>query len=45
MQTHCLGCKKHTNNIGLKKVTMANKVIRQRSGCANCMSDKSSLLR
>ena len=45
MQTYCLGCKKHTDNIGSKKVTMANKVIRAKSRCANCMSDKSRFLK
>ena len=28
MQAYCLGCKKHSDNIGLKKVIMMNKVIR-----------------
>ena len=41
MQTFCLGCKKHTNNIGSKKVAMTNKAIRDKLRCANCMSDKS----
>ena len=45
MQTYCLGWKKHTDNIGSKKVTMKNKVIREKSGCANCMSDKSRFLK
>ena len=27
MQTYCLICKKHTDNIGSKKVIMASKVI------------------
>ena len=26
MQTYCLNCRKHTNNIGSKNVMMANKV-------------------
>ena len=41
MQTYCLGCKKHTYNIGSKKVIMTNKVIRYKSRCVNCMADKS----
>ena len=45
MQTFCLGCKKHTNNIGSKKVTMTNKAIRGKLRCANCMSDKSRFLK
>ena len=43
MQTYCLSCKKHTNNVGAKKVTMTNKVVRVK--CANCMSEKSRLLK
>ena len=39
MQTCCLSCKKHTDNIGSKKVMMTNKVIRQNSRCANYMAD------
>ena len=30
MQTYCLDCKKHTGNIGSKKVMMMNKVIRDK---------------
>ena len=45
MQTYCLGCKKHTGSIGSKKVMMINKVIRDKSRCANCMSDKSRFLK
>ena len=26
MQTYCLHCRKHTDNIGLKKVIMPNRV-------------------
>ena len=40
MQTYCLCCKKCANNVGLKKVTMTNKVIREKSRCANFMADK-----
>ena len=45
MQTSCLSCKRHTNNIGSKKAMMMNKVIRDKSRCANCMSDKSKILK
>ena len=45
MQTYCLGCKKHINNIGSKKVIMTNKVIRDKSTCVNFMSDKSRFLK
>lgn len=40
MQTYCLTFKKDTKNIGLKKVTMTIKVIRHKSRCADCLSDK-----
>ena len=45
MQTYYLGYKKHTNNIGSKKVTMTNKVIRDKSRYDNCMSVKSKFLK
>ena len=45
MKTYCLSCKKHTDNIGSKKVIMANKVVREESRCANCMADKSRFLK
>ena len=45
MQTYCLSCKKHTNNIVSKKVIMTNKVVIKKSICANCMSDKSRFLK
>ena len=35
MKTYCLGCRKHTHNIGLKKITMTKKVIRDQSKCFN----------
>ena len=45
MQTYCLGCRNHTYSIGSKKGTMTNKVIRPKSKCTNCMSDKSRFLK
>ena len=45
MQTYCLGCKKHTDNIGSKKVIMMNRGIRDKSRCANCMVHKSIFLK
>ena len=45
MQTYCLGCKKHTDNIGSKKVIMINKVIRDKSRSVNCITDKSRILK
>ena len=40
MRTYCLACRKHTNNVGLKNTTMTNKVIRNKSKCFECLSDK-----
>ena len=31
LRTYCLACKEHTNNIASRKVTMTNKVIRDKS--------------
>ena len=45
MLTYCLKCKKRTNNIGSKKVIMRDKIIRDKSRCANCMADKSRFLK
>ena len=45
MQTYCLSCKKRANNVGAKKVTMTNKIVRVKSRYANCMSDKSRFLK
>ena len=36
-----LSFKKHTNNIGSRKVMMTNEVIREKSEVFNCMFDKS----
>ena len=30
LQTYCLACKEHTGNIGSKRITMTNKVIRDK---------------
>ena len=45
MQTYCLSCRRHTDNIGSKKVTIINKIIRDKSKCANCMYDRSRFLK
>ena len=45
MKTYCLSCKKHTDNIGSRKVIMTNKVIRKKSKCANCVAEKSIFLK
>ena len=41
MKTYCLACRKHTNNVGSWNTTMTNKVIRNKSKCGVCLSDKS----
>ena len=43
--TYCLRCKKHNNNMASRSVTMTNKVLRQKSKCAECFSDKSRFLK
>ena len=35
LKTYCLACRKHTGNIGLRKITMTNKVIREKSRVLN----------
>ena len=40
VQAYCLCCRRHAGNIGSQKVTITNKVTRQKSTCANFMSDK-----
>ena len=44
LKTYCLACRKHTDNIGSQKVTMTNKVIRNKSKCI-CLSDKSKFMK
>ena len=39
--TYCLGCKDYTKNIRPKKVNMTNKVVRKKSHCIVCRSNKS----
>ena len=41
LRTDCLSCREDTINIGSKRVTMTNKVIRDKSRYANFLSDKS----
>ena len=45
LRTYYLACKKHTNNIASRKVTMTNKVIRDKSRCSECLSDKSRFMK
>ena len=43
--TYCLSREKHSNNMASKSVTMTNKVLRQKSKCSVCFSDKSRFLK
>ena len=45
LRIYCLACRKHTGNIGSKRITMTNKVIKDKSRCAQCFSDKSRLMK
>ena len=45
LRTYCLACRKHTNYIASRKVTMTNKVIRDKSRCGECLSDKSRFMK
>ena len=43
LRTYCLACRKQTNNIA-SRITMTNKVVRDKSRCGERFSDKSSFL-
>ena len=45
MTTYCLACRKHTSNVGSLNTTMTNKVIRNKSKCGLCLSDKSRFMK
>ena len=45
LRSYCLACRKHTNNIASRKVTMTNEVVRDKSRCSECLSDKSRFLK
>ena len=45
LRTYCLACRKHTNNIASRKVTMTNNIIREKSRCSECLTDKSSFMK
>ena len=38
--TYCFGCKDYTKNFRPEKVKMTNKVLRERSHCVVCQSNK-----
>ena len=42
---YCLGCKDFTHNFRSKEVKMSNKVLREKSNCVICQSNKSRFLK
>ena len=42
---YCLGCKDYTKNFIPEKVKMTNKVVREKSHCIVCQSNKSRFLK
>ena len=45
LETYCSVSREHANNISSKNVTMTNKVIRDKSRCAQCLPDKSRFMK
>ena len=43
--TYCLGCKDYKQNFWPEKVKMINKVLREKSHCVVCWSNKSKYLK
>ena len=43
--TYCSGCKYYMNNFRPEKKTMINKVLRKKSHCVVCWSNKSRFLK
>ena len=43
--TYCFGCKGFTHNFRPKEVKMTNKVLREKSHCVVCRSNKSRFLK
>ena len=43
--TYCFGCKDYTQNFRPEKVKMTNKVLREKSHCVVCRSNKSNFLK
>ena len=43
--TYCFGCKDYTKNLRPEKVKIANKVLREKSHCGVCQSNKSRFLK
>ena len=45
LTTYCLACRKHTNNTASGKLTMTNKVVRDKSRYGECLFNKSRFLK
>ena len=43
--THCFGCKDYTQNFRPQEVKMTNKLLREKSRCVVCRSNKSRFLK
>ena len=43
--TYCLGCKDFTHNFRPQEIKMTNKVLREKSNCVACRSNKSRFLK
>ena len=43
--TYCLGCKHYTHNFKPQEIKMTNKVLREKSNCVVCRSNKSKVLK
>ena len=43
--TYCLGCKDFTHNFRTQETKMINKVLREKSNCVVCRSNKSRFLK
>ena len=43
--TYCFGCKDYTKNFTPKKLKMTNKVLREKSYCVVCRSNKPRFLK
>ena len=43
--TYCFGCKDYTKKFRPEKVKTTNKILRQKSNCIVCQSDKSRFLK
>ena len=42
---YCLGCKDYTDNFKPQEIKMTNKVLREKSNCVVCWSNKSRFLK